>query len=129
MGQDPSTVTGKAKTQQLAAAKHLVQSGIGTDDAKRLYRWLAPQPWVVKGGGVDLKLMAGQAGKWTLQGKPDGPVMLAPGNETMVRAGGGTRVTPRAAPSAAEKERVRDLARRRMEQLSGDGPARSAGGR
>lgn len=130
MGQDPAEVTGKARDVQLAAAKHLVTSGIGTEDARRLYRWLAPQDWVIRGGGVDLKLMAGQVGKWTMNGRPDAPpTKPPPGSETMVRGGGGSRIVPRIERTPEEAEAIREAARQRMADLSAGHPARSAGNR
>ena len=127
MGRDPADFEGRAKDQQLAAAKVLVGSGIGTDDARRLYRWLAPQAWVVKGGGVDLKLMAGQAGKWTMNGRPDSPPMApAPGSETMVRSSNGTVVVP---TTPDDKDAIRERARRRLAALDAGQPAPSASDR
>jgi len=73
IGQDVSVLAESEKKRQLAAGKVLATAGATEDDIKRMVRWLSAQDWVIKGGGVDLKLIAGQHGKWQLNGKPDAP--------------------------------------------------------
>lgn len=73
LGQDVSALGERERSKQCGFAKQLVEADVGPDDARRMVRWLAPQSWVIKGGGVDLKLMAGQVGKWVMQGRPDRP--------------------------------------------------------
>jgi hypothetical protein len=73
LGQDVSVLSGRERSKQCGFAKQLIEANLSIDDARRMVRWLAQQNWVMQGGGVDLKLMAGQVGKWVMQGKPDKP--------------------------------------------------------
>lgn len=73
VGQDVSVLSEAEKKRQLSAGKVLVTAGATEADVKKMTRWLAGQDWVVKGGGVDLKLIAGQHGKWQINGRPEAP--------------------------------------------------------
>ena len=73
VGQDVSVLSESEKKRQLAAGKVLVTAGATETDVRQMTRWLSGQDWVLKGGGLDLKLIAGQHGKWQLNGRPDAP--------------------------------------------------------
>lgn len=79
LGQDLSALGQGERKRQCGFAARLIAEGLGPEDARRMVRWLRPQRWVIEGGGIDLRLLAGQVGKWLLAGRPGGPEMAAIG--------------------------------------------------
>lgn len=83
IGQRPDDISEQERKPQLDAAKTLLKAGSGPDDVRKMTRWLSGQPWIVKGGGLDMKVLAGQHAKWRLNGMPDAPPTInSPPNGT-----------------------------------------------
>lgn len=78
LGRNPADFSETDKKPQLRAAKQLVDAGATPDDIRRMTRWLAGQDWIIKGGGIDMRMLAGQRAKWLLADRPGAPPAAAP---------------------------------------------------
>jgi hypothetical protein len=81
-GHDPSDITERQKSRQLAVAKRLIADGVNPDDVARLTRYLLTQAW--RTSGIDLFTIEKEIGAWQIAGKPEKAI---PGSLTRLNGG------------------------------------------